>query len=159
MQRVFVHSLSVWLLVSVGCDSKESTTSPPAKKGGAEDGGKSDGKSGGQHGAKAAEAGKSEGEGKGEAVKDDSAAKEGAEGPEGGGPPPGVKVKGNVPAVKASELAAEDKAREECVAECVAAKVAQARGADDIEAGCRQECGEKFPIRQVEVIPDGPESP
>lgn len=71
-------------------------------------------------------------------------------------PPPGVKVKGNLPVKTESELAAEGEARNECIAECVESRKVEAKGADAIEAECQQECMAKLPIEQVEVVPDGP---
>lgn len=61
-------------------------------------------------------------------------------------PPEGVKTHGNLPILTASELAAEDAAREACLAAC----------ADD---ACRDACMERHPIRQVEVVPDAPATP
>ena len=59
------------------------------------------------------------------------------------GPPSSVKAPGNLPVLTQSELAAEDAARKACTDAC----------ADD---ACRSACMEKYPIRQVEVIPDPP---
>lgn len=61
-------------------------------------------------------------------------------------PPESVKAPGNLPVLTASELAAEDAAREACLGAC----------ADD---ACRSACMDKHPIRQVEVIPDAPVAP
>lgn len=159
MRRICVLSLGVWLLVGLGCDSKEPAKSPPAKKAGAKkDGAK---KAGAKTDGAKTDGAKTDGAkpdgAKPDAVKPDAVKPATQKKPDEATPPPGVKIKGNVPAVKASELAAEDKAREDCLSECVTAKQGQARGADDIEAGCRDDCVKKFPIRQVEVIPDGPE--
>jgi hypothetical protein len=59
-------------------------------------------------------------------------------------PPEAVKAPGNLPVLTASELAAEDAARQTCLAAC----------ADD---GCREACWQAHPIRQVEVVPDAPQ--
>jgi len=72
------------------------------------------------------------------------------------GPPPGVKVKGNVITKTTSELAAEDTARKACVTKCVDARKVEALGAAEIEASCNGQCQKEHPIVQVEVVPDGP---
>jgi len=71
-------------------------------------------------------------------------------------PPPGVKIKGNVPVRTESELEAEASARDNCVRECVASRQMQAKAADAIEADCNNSCQQQHPIVQVEVVPDSP---
>lgn len=60
-------------------------------------------------------------------------------------PPEGVKTHGNLPILTESELAAENAARDTCLAGC-----AEQPDADE----CRAACEAKWPIRQVEVVPD-----
>lgn len=74
-------------------------------------------------------------------------------------PPPGVKAPGNLPVRTEAELEAEAKARDACIEDCVAARQAEARGADAIEADCRVECEKDHPIEQVEVVGPPPEAP
>jgi len=71
-------------------------------------------------------------------------------------PPPGVKIKGNLPVRTESELAAEASARDTCQRDCVKSRQMQAKGADAIEADCHQSCQQQHPIVQVEVVQDGP---
>lgn len=61
-------------------------------------------------------------------------------------PPASVKAPGNLPVRTQSELAAEEAARKACLDAC----------ADD---ACRDACMQKFPIMQVEVVPDLPAPP
>jgi hypothetical protein len=87
------------------------------------------------------------------------AAEGGGNAPEAGdpdAPPPGVKTKGNLPVMTKSELAVEDTKRQACIEDCVEANKMQARSPEDIEQGCRSECEAKFPVRQVELVPDAP---
>ena len=76
---------------------------------------------------------------------------------EAGDPPPGVKVKGNLPVRTESELAAEAEARDACVTQCVQAHVADAKAPEAIDADCQHKCMQEHPIEQVEVVPDSPE--
>lgn len=90
------------------------------------------------------------------AAGEEDAAKDDAKSAAEADPPPGVKVKGNLPVKTESELAAEDAARDKCVADCVASKQMEARSADAIETDCLGQCMAEHPITQVEVVPDGP---
>jgi len=61
-------------------------------------------------------------------------------------PPESVKAPGNLPVLTSSELAAEDAARDACLAACA-------------DEPCRTGCFDTHPIRQVEVVPDAPVAP
>jgi len=61
------------------------------------------------------------------------------------GPPAGVKAPGNLPVMTRSQLEAEDRARNACLDRC-----------EPQDDACTQACHEQFPVRQVEVVEDGP---
>lgn len=58
-------------------------------------------------------------------------------------PPSNVKAHGNLPIMTEEELAAENRARQACLDGCQ----------DDT---CKNACMERYPIQQVEVIPNPP---
>lgn len=72
--------------------------------------------------------------------------------------PEGVKLACNVPNVTQKTLQKTEAVIQQCIADCIYARQAEAISADQIQQQCESGCMEEHFIGQVEVVPDGGET-
>ena len=71
--------------------------------------------------------------------------------------PSGVKTPCNVPAMTEEEIAKSQEDEQQCFADCVQSRQAEAIAHDVIEAECQQSCMQEHFIGQVRVVPSAPD--
>ena len=70
--------------------------------------------------------------------------------------PPGVKDPCNVPAMTEDEIAKSQEDEQQCFADCVQSRQAEAIAHDVIESECQQSCMQEHFVGQVRVVPSSP---